>query len=337
LRRRRDGFVKILVTGATGFVGSAVARLILRRGHQVRALARRGGDRRNLAGLEVEIAEGDLNDPASLQRAARGCQALFHVAADYRLWARDPGEMIRTNVEGSRNIVLAAAEAGVGRMVYTSSVAVLAKKPDGSPADEETPVTVKDMIGAYKTSKFLAEEAVRRLIAERGLDCVIVNPSTPIGPRDIKPTPTGRMVVEAAAGRMPAFVDTGLNIAHVDDVAEGHWLAFEKGKAGRRYILGGENMTLKQILTVIAGIVGRKPPRISLPHDLILPFAHIAEFLARHVTHKEPFATVDGVNQARKKMYFSHARAAAELGYRPRPAAAALADAVRWFKENKYF
>ena len=329
--------MKVLVTGATGFVGSAVARLILRRGHQVRALARRGGDRRNLAGLEVEIAEGDLNDPASLQRAARGCQALFHVAADYRLWARDPGEMIRTNVEGSRNIVLAAAEAGVGRMVYTSSVAVLAKKPDGSSADEETPVTVKDMIGAYKTSKFLAEEAVRRLIAERGLDCVIVNPSTPIGPRDIKPTPTGRMVVEAAAGRMPAFVDTGLNIAHVDDVAEGHWLAFEKGKAGRRYILGGENMTLKQILTVIAGIVGRKPPRISLPHDLILPFAHIAEFLARHVTHKEPFATVDGVNQARKKMYFSHARAAAELGYRPRPAAAALADAVRWFKENKYF
>ncbi len=302
--------MKVLVTGATGFVGSAVARLILARGHAVRALARKGGDRRNLAGLDVEIAEGDLNDRASLDRAAKGCEAMFHVAADYRLWAPNPREMIRTNVEGSRNIVLAAADAGVGRIVYTSSVAVLAKNKDGSPADEDTPVTVADMIGAYKTSKFLAEEEVRRIVAERKLDCTIVNPSTPIGPRDIKPTPTGRMVVEAAAGRMPAFVDTGLNIVHVDDVAEGHWLAFEKGRAGRRYILGGEDMTLRDILTVIAGTVERKPPIISLPHDLILPFAYLAEFVARHVTHKEPFATVDGINQARKKMYFSSARAA---------------------------
>lgn len=328
--------MKVLVTGSTGFVGSAVARLLLRRGHAVRALARKGGDRRNLAGLDVEIAEGDLNDRASLARAARGCDALFHVAADYRLWARDPQDMIRTNVAGSRNVLLAAAEAGVGRMVYTSSVAVLAKNPDGSPADEDTPVSVEDMIGAYKTSKFLAEEEVRRIVVEQKLDCVIVNPSTPIGPRDIKPTPTGRMVVEAAAGRMPAFVDTGLNVAHVDDVAEGHWLAFEKGQAGRRYILGGENLTLREILTVIAAIVGRRPPRISLPHDLILPFAHLAEFMARHVTRREPFATVDGINQARKKMFFSSARAQRELGYKSRPAAEALKDAVEWFKANGY-
>ncbi|MGQ0676840.1 MAG: NAD-dependent epimerase/dehydratase family protein, partial [Rhodospirillales bacterium] len=217
MRRGRGGAVKFLVTGATGFVGSAVARLLLAKGHAVRALARAGGDRRNLAGLRIEIAEGDLNDRASLERAARGCQGLFHVAADYRLWTPDPRAMIRTNVEGSRNVLLAAAEAGVGRMVYTSSVAVLAKNKDGSPADEDTPVAIADMIGAYKTSKFLAEEEVRRITVEHRLDCTIVNPSTPIGPRDIKPTPTGRMVVEAAAGRMPAFVDTGLNVVHVDD------------------------------------------------------------------------------------------------------------------------
>ncbi len=325
-----------LVTGATGFVGSAVARLLLARGHDVRVLARKGSDRRNLEGLKVEIAEGDLNDRASLDRAARGCRALFHVAADYRLWAPRPQEMIATNVQGSRNIILAAAEAGVARMVYTSSVAVLAKLPDGTPADEDTPVSIKDMIGAYKTSKFLAEQEVRRLIAERALDCVIVNPSTPIGPRDIKPTPTGRVVVEAASGRMPAFVDTGLNIAHVDDVAEGHLLAFEKGRAGERYILGGENMTLREILAVIAGIVGRKPPTIALPHDLILPFAYLAELWAKHVSGKEPFATVDGLNQARKKMFFRHDKAARELGYKPRPAAEALKDAVAWFKQHGY-
>ena len=328
--------MKSLVTGATGFVGSAVARLLLQRGHAVRVLTRPGNDRRNLQGLDVEIAEGDLNDRKSLDRAAKGCDALFHVAADYRLWAPRPQEMIDTNVQGSRNIVLAAAEAGVKRMVYTSSVAVLAKLPDGRPADEDTPVTVKDMIGAYKTSKFLAEEEVRRIIAEHKLDCVIVNPSTPIGPRDIKPTPTGRVVVMAASGKMPAFVDTGLNVAHVDDVAEGHLLAFDKGRAGERYILGGENLTLREILVIIAGVVGRKPAKIALPHDLILPFAHIAEFWANRVSGKEPFTTVDGLNQSRKKMFFKHDKAARELGYKARPASEALSDAVAWFKANKY-
>ena len=317
-------------------MGSAVARKLIARGHDVRVLARPGGDRRNLTALEVEIAEGDLNDRASLERAARGCDSLFHVAADYRLWSPRPQELIDTNVAGSRNIVLAAAEAGVGRIVYTSSVAVLGKTKDASPADEETPVTVADMIGAYKTSKFLAEEEVRKLIAAHGLDCVIVNPSTPIGPRDVKPTPTGRIVVEAGSGRMPAFVDTGLNVAHVDDVAEGHMLAFDKGRAGERYVLGGENMSLREILAAIALLVGRKPPRISLPHDAILPFAHIAELIARHITGKEPFATVDGINQARRKMYFAHAKATRDLGYQARPAVDALGDAVAWFRQHKY-
>jgi dihydroflavonol-4-reductase len=328
--------VKVLVTGATGFVGSAVARMLLKRGHAVRALARPKGDRRNVAGLDVEIAEGDLSDRASLERAARGCQALFHVAADYRLWARNPQEIVEHNVQGTRNVLLAAAETGVGRIVYTSSVAVLGKAKPGESADEDTPVAAKDMIGAYKTSKFLAEEEVRGLIARLKLDCVIVNPSTPIGPRDIKPTPTGRMVVEAARGRMPAYVDTGLNVVHVEDVAEGHWLAFEKGKAGRRYVLGGENMTLQEILTAIAGIVGRRPPRVSLPHDLILPFAYLAEFVAKYATRKEPFATVDGINQARRKMFFTSDRAIRELGYKPRPAIEALKDAIAWFKANGY-
>ena len=326
----------VLVTGATGFVGSAVARLLLARGQAVRCLARPGGDRRNLAGLGVEIVEGDLNDRASLDRAARGTAALFHVAADYRLWAPRPQELIDTNVQGSRNAILAAAAAGTGRIVYTSSVAVLGKTKDGSPADEDTPVTVNDMIGAYKASKFLAEEAVRGLIKEHGLDCVIVNPSTPIGPRDIKPTPTGRLIVEAASGRVPAFVDTGLNIVHVDDVAEGHLLAFHKGRAGERYILGGEDMSLRAILAAIAGFVGRKPPTIGLPHDLVLPFAYLAELWARHVSGKEPFATVDGVNQARRKMFFSSAKAKRELGFRPRPALEALKDAVAWFQANGY-
>ncbi len=325
-----------LVTGATGFVGSAVARKLIARGHDVRVLARPESNRRNLEELKVEIVEGNLNDRASLERAARGCDSLFHVAADYRLWSPRPQELIDTNVAGSRNIVLAAAEAGVKRIVYTSSVAVLGKTKDASPADEETPVSVGDMIGAYKTSKFLAEEEVRKLIAAHGLDCVIVNPSTPIGPRDIKPTPTGRVVVEAASGRMPAFVDTGLNIAHVDDVAEGHMLAFDKGRAGERYVLGGENMSLREILTAIALIVGRNPPKISLPHDAVLPFAHVAELIARHITGKEPFTTVDGINQARRKMFFSSTKAERALGYRARPAIDALRDAIDWFKRHGY-
>ena len=325
--------MKTLVTGATGFVGSAVARLLLEEGFSVRALVRSSSNLSNLEGIEVDVVQGDLTDRKSLRKALKGCRYLFHVAADYRLWVPRPGEIYRNNVEGTVNVMEAAMEEGVERVVYTSSVATLGLHPDGTPADEDTPVTLSDMIGHYKRSKFLAEEAVRKLAREKGLDVVIVNPSTPAGPRDIKPTPTGRMILEAAQGKMPAYVDTGLNIVHVDDVAMGHLLAFKKGKTGERYILGAENMTLRQILEKIAEIAGRTPPRISLPHNLILPVAHVAEALAR-ITGREPMVTVDGIRLARKKMFFSTEKAGRELGYRPRPAHQALEDAVAWFRSR---
>lgn len=324
-----------LVTGATGFVGSAVARQLVARGETVRVLVRAGADRRNIADLPVEPVEGDLRDGDSLARAVRGCRALYHVAADYRMWVPRPSEIYDTNVAGSVRLLRAAAAAGIERIVYTSSVAVLGARPDGAPADEETPVRLADMIGHYKRSKFLAEAAVRDLVRQAGLPVVIVNPSTPIGSRDVKPTPTGRLIVEAAAGRMPAFVDTGLNVAHVDDVAAGHVLAFERGVIGERYVLGGENLTLREILAEIARLCGRRPPRVCLPHGVVLPLAFAAESVSR-VTGREPFATVDGVRMARKKMFFSSAKAQADLGYRARPAAAALADAVEWFRAAGY-
>jgi dihydroflavonol-4-reductase len=322
--------VTILVTGATGFIGSAVARRLLASGAAVRVLTRAGSDRRNLDGLAVEAVDGDLLDFASLKRAVAGCRAVFHVAADYRLWVPDPAPMYRANVEATRTLMRAALEAGVGRVVYTSSVATLGLVP-GSVADETTPSSLDDMIGHYKRSKFLAEAEVRRMVVDEGLPAVIVNPSAPIGPRDIKPTPTGRMVMDAAAGRMPAYVDTGLNVVHVDDVAEGQFLAFQRGRIGSRYILGGENMTLRDILGTIAELTGRPPPRIRLPHGLIMPIAHIAQAVARLTGGAEPRVTVDGVRMARKHMFFTYAKAADELGYRPRPAREALADAVAWF------
>ena len=325
---------KALVTGATGFVGSAVARLLRAQGVAVRVLARPSSDRRNLAGIDAEVAEGDLTDPASLARACAGCDALFHVAADYRLWAPKPEELYQANVEGTRAILAAAQDAGVRRVVYTSSVATLGIPKDGTPGDERTPVTVDDMIGHYKRSKFLAEE-VARDFAARGAPVVIVNPSTPIGPRDVKPTPTGRIVLDAAAGKMPAYVDTGLNVAHVDDVALGHWLAYRKGVVGERYILGGTDLTLREILAEVADIVGRKPPQIRLPHAAVLPIAHLAEAWSR-LSGRKPVATVEEVRMSKKRMFFSSARARAELGYAPRPPRAALEDAVRWFKDAAY-
>ncbi|NQV84487.1 MAG: NAD-dependent epimerase/dehydratase family protein [Rhodospirillales bacterium] len=326
----------ILVTGATGFVGSAVVRKLLERGYAVRVLARPMSNRANLDGLEVDIIEGDLLDATTLTPALDGCEGLFHVAADYRLWAPDPAPMFRANVDATRTLILAAGDCGVTRIVYTSSVAVLGNLPGDGVADEETPVTFGDMIGPYKQSKFLAEAEVRALIENNGLPVVIVNPSTPIGPRDIKPTPTGRMIVEAASGRMPAYVDTGLNVVHVDDVAEGHLLAFEKGVIGQRYILGGENLSLKEILVTIADITGGKAPKVKIPHDVILPFAHLAEAWARLRGGGEPFATVDGLRMAKKKMFFSHAKANLELGHAPRPAKDALVDAVAWFRGHGY-
>jgi dihydroflavonol-4-reductase len=323
-----------LVTGATGFVGSAVTRALLAAGHEVRALARPNGDRRNLDGLPVAIAEGSLEDTGSLARAVAGCRYLFHVAADYRLWVPDPAAMFRANVAGTRALMAAALDAGVARVVYTSSVAVLGLVAEGS-ADETTPSRIDDMIGPYKRSKFAAEEIVRAFVVEHDLPAVVVNPATPVGPRDRKPTPTGRVILEAAKGRLPGFVDTGLNIAHVDDVAAGHLLAAQSGRIGERYILGGENLPLAGILAEVGGLVGRPPPRFKVPYWLAYPVAVGAEWGAR-VTGRAPLATRDSVRMSRKKMYFTSAKAERELGYRPRPAHVAIADAVAWFKANGY-
>jgi dihydroflavonol-4-reductase len=322
--------VKALVTGATGFVGAAVARALLSRGAAVRVLARRGSARGNLDGLAVEVAEGDLTQVDSLRAALAGCDALFHVAADYRLGARDPAQLYRANVDGTRNVLDAARAAGVRRVVYTSSVGTVGIPKDGTPGSESTPVTLDDMIGHYKRSKFLAEE-VARAAAANGQDVVIASPSTPVGPGDVKPTPTGQLVLDAAAGRMPAYVDTGLNIVHVDDVAAGHLLAFDRGRSGERYILGGEDMSLREILGQIGGIVGRKPPSIRLPYAAILPVAYVAEAVAR-ITGRSGRVTLEGVRMSRKRMFFSSAKAQRELGYRWRPPLEAFRDAIESFR-----
>ncbi len=324
-----------LVTGASGFVGSAVVRALIRRDESVRVLVRPTSDRRNISDLGLKVATGDLCDPGSLVRALEGCRVLYHVAADYRLWSPRPEEMYRINVEGTVALVRAAVDAGVERIVYTSSVAALGLNENGDPADETTPVSLTDMVGHYKRSKFMAEEEVRNLVQDLNAPVVIVNPSTPVGPRDVKPTPTGRMVLDAAAGKMPAYVDTALNIVHVDDVAEGHLLACDRGSIGERYILGGHNMTLREILTAIAGLLGRRAPRLRLPHNLVLPIAHGAELIAR-LTGKEPFVTVDGVKLAKKYMFFTSRKAEHELGYQARPAIMAFQDAIDWFHDQGY-
>ena len=326
---------KTLLTGATGFVGSAVARALNRAGFPVRALVRRGSPRAHLGDLELEFVEGDLRDADLVGRAVDGVRYVFHVAADYRLWARDPREIFTANVDGTRNLMQAALRAGVERVVYTSSVATLGLRPDGTPADEANPLSEMQGIGAYKRSKIAAERLVEAMIARDGLPAIIVNPSTPVGPGDVKPTPTGRIIVEAACGRIPGFVDTGLNLVHVDDVADGHLAALERGVVGERYILGGANVTFADMLADIARLVGRKPPRLRIPRAAVMPIAYAAEALARF-TGREPFATVDGVRMAKHRMFFTAAKAERDLGYRARPYIAGLQDAVQWFRQNGY-
>ncbi len=320
------------VTGATGFIGAAVVRRLLDRGEQVRALVRPGSDRRNLEGLNVDLFEGELCAGDAVCRGLEGCDSVFHLAADYRLWMRNPDAMYKTNIDGSSRLVRCAASAGVSRVVYTSSVATLGHTNDGSPADEKTPSALSDMIGHYKRSKFLAEQAV----LGEGVAVVVVNPSTPVGPGDVKPTPTGRVIVEAGSGNMPAFVDTGLNIAHVDDVAEGHVLARDNGKPGERYVLGGTDMTLQELLVSIAQLLGRRPPRFKLPRWAVYPVAVAAEARARLTGSGEPFVTTEGLKMARQHMFFSSAKAKKELGYRFRPASEAISDAVTWFRRHGY-
>ena len=322
-----------LVTGATGFVGSAVARTLLARGHALRLLTRASSDRSNLEGLPAEVVVGDLTDPGSLKRAASGCRFVVHVAADYRIWVPDPNEMLRANVAGALAMVRAAADAGAERIVHCSSVAALGLVGDGSLSDENTPAKESDFVGIYKRSKYLAELALREAMARENLPVVIVNPAAPVGPRDIKPTPTGKMIRDAAAGKVPAYIDTGLNIVHVDDVAEGHVLALERGRIGERYILGGENMLLKDVLALVADVAGRRPPSICLPEAVVWPAAAVMEWFAK-LTGIPPMMTRDHLKMARKKMFYSSAKAIAELGYQPRPVRQAVEDAVAWFKAH---
>jgi len=324
-----------VVTGGTGFIGAAVVRRLVSAGHRVRVLARPGNPRQLLAGLPVEIAEGDLGDTASLARCLKGCRLLFHVAAMYAFWAEDRRLFYEVNVEGTRRLLRGAAEAGVGRVVYTSTVGVLGIPRDGSPGTEDTPVSLADMAGDYKRSKFLAEE-VARGYAGQGLPVVIVNPSAPIGPGDIKPTPTGRLVVDFLRGKMWACLDTGLNLVDVEDVAAGHLLAAERGRIGERYILGGRNLALREIFGILGRIAGMRPPRLTLSAAAVLPIAHLSEWIADHLTGRPPLVAVDAVRMARKRMFFDPGKAVRELGMPQSPVENALARAVQWFRSNGY-
>ncbi len=325
----------MLVTGAAGFVGSALVRAFLAAGFPLRALVRMASPRANLAGLDIESVEGDICDAASVAAAMAGVRYVAHAAADYRLWTPDRDALMRTNVEGTRTVMRAALRAGVERIVYTSSVATLAPRADGHAADETSPLSEIAAIGAYKRSKVAAERLVEAMIAGDALPAVIVHPSTPIGPRDIRPTPTGRMILAAAQGRIPAFVDTGLNLVHVDDVAAGHLAALARGKIGGHYILGGDNVLLADLLAQIALMVGRRPPRLRLPRAPLYPLAAVAEMIAA-VTGREPLLTLDGLRMARRHMFFSSAKAERELHYVARPWIEGLRDAIDWFQGAGY-
>jgi len=323
------------VTGATGFLGSHVARVLAEQGAKLRLLVRTTSDLRNIADLSADRVVGDLRDPASIEKALAGCDALFHVAADYRLWVPDPEQMYRSNVEGTRGLIEAARKQGVRRIVYTSSVATMGFSSNGTLADENSPVSLANMIGPYKRSKFMAEQVAFEA-ARSGVDVVVVNPTTPIGEGDLKPTPTGRIVVDFLKRKFPAYVDTGLNLVDATECARGHIQALEKGRAGERYILGGENLTLKQILDRLAAITGLPSPRVKLPYVFALAAGVVDETVTGRILGREPRATIDAVRMGRKKMFTTSAKAERELGWRPSPVDGALRRSVEWFRAHGY-
>jgi len=325
----------VFVTGATGFLGSHVARVLAEQGAKLRLLVRPTSDLRNIADLNAERVEGDLRDPASIEKALAGCDALFHVAADYRLWVQDPEQMYRSNVEGTRALLEAASRQGVRRVVYTSSVATMGFGSNGALADETSPVSLADMIGHYKRSKFMAEQVAFEA-ARSGVDVVVVNPTTPIGERDLKPTPTGRIVVDFLKRKFPAYVDTGLNLVDATECARGHIRALEKGRTGERYILGGENLTLKQILDRLGAITGLPSPKVKLPYVFALAAGVVDETVTGRILGREPRATIDAVRMGRKKMFITSAKAERELGWRSVPVDDALRRSVEWFRANGY-
>lgn len=327
--------MKAFVTGATGFIGGNLARMLLSDGHQVRVLARAGSDRRNLAGLPIEMAEGDLDNWQLLTEQMAGCDAVFHVAAHYSLWARDSRSIYRVNVAGTENVLSAAKAAGVRRVVHTSSVAAIGVPPAGTLGTEETQTTLEALVSDYKKSKFLAEEAARRA-ARGGLDVVIVNPSTPIGAYDVKPTPTGEIILRFLQGRMPAYVHTGLNLIDVEDVARGHILAWQKGRTGERYILGNQNITLKEMLDLLAAITGRPAPRFAVPHLIPLVVAYVDEMILARYFGKTPQVSYYSVQMSQKAMYYDSSKAVRELGLPQSSIKGAIEKAVRWFEENDY-
>ena len=325
----------VFLTGATGFVGSHVARSLAAQGADLRLLVRPASDLRNIQELQAERVVGDLRDTASLKKAVAGCDVIFHVAADYRLWVRDPEQMYRSNVEGTRAILEAARENKVRRVVYTSSVATMGFQSNGHLADEDSPVSLANMIGPYKRSKFMAEEIAVEA-GRSGMDVVVVNPTTPVGERDIKPTPTGRIVVDFLKKKFPAYVDTGLNLVDVAECARGHVAALEKGKSGERYILGGENLTLKQILDKLALITGLPSPSIKVPHVVALATGVVDQVFTGYIRNREPRATIDAVRMGRKKMFVSSSKAERHLGWKIVPVDGALRRAVEWFQANGY-
>jgi dihydroflavonol-4-reductase len=327
--------LKAFVTGATGFLGSHVASVLATQGADLRLLVRPSSNLKNLEGLKAETAIGDLRDAASIEKAISGCDAVFHVAADYRLWVRDPREMYRSNVEGTRSILEAARKNGVKRVVYTSSVATIGFTGNGQAADEDSPVSLSDMIGHYKRSKFMAEQ-IAFGAARSGMNVVTVNPTTPIGEQDVKPTPTGRIVVDFLKRKFPAYVETGLNLVDATECARGHIAALEKGRSGERYILGGENLTLKQILDKLANITGLPSPKMKLPYIFAFAAGVVDEAVTGRILKREPRATVDAVRMGKKKMFASSAKAERELGWRIVPVEGALRRAVEWFQANGY-